>query len=298
MNDVYPSIIKQEAQQSGGKGDHFATSGSNSRIWYSFSKHSLADPSTFIEYYSNPWLPIIASAWLRPHYRLTVQVNIVRPGGAAQISHRDYHIGFQSAESCEKFPKALQIASQFLTLQSVVAHSDMPLESRPTRLLSFSEKFEEGYAAYRLKEFQDHFLETYVSVPLEKGDGLFFNPALFHAAGSNTSTDVQRSANLLQISSAFGKPMEMVDSLPLVEMTWDALAERHGKEGISEEVKTFVSNIVEGYPFSTNLDRRVPETAGMAPDSEQDLLVEGLERGWDKSRVLAELKQMRDDSKA
>lgn len=298
VNDVYSSIIQQEERKSSKKGDHFATSGSNSRIWNSFSKHCLADPSTFLEYYSNPWLPLISSAWLGPHHRLTAQVNIVRPNGAAQISHRDYHIGFQSADSCEKFPKALQIASQFLTLQGAVAHSDMPFESGPTRLLPFSQKFEEGYMAYRLKEFQDYFLEEYVSVPLEKGDGLFFNPALFHAAGSNTSADVQRSANLLQISSAFGKPMEMIDSLPLVERTWDELVERYRKEGMSEEVKTFVSNVAEGYPFPTNLDKRVPETAGMAPESEQVLLKKGLEGGWDRGRVLAELQRMRDDSRA
>lgn len=298
VNEVYSSIIKQEAQQTGKKGDHFATSGSNSRIWNSFSKHCLADPATFIEYYSNPWLPLISSAWLGPHHRLTAQVNIVRPGGAAQISHRDYHIGFQSAESCQQFPKALQIASQFLTLQGAVAHSDMPLESGPTRLLPFSQKFEEGYMAYRLKEFQDYFLEEYISVPLEKGDGLFFNPALFHAAGSNTSAHVQRSANLLQISSAFGKPMEMIDSMPLVERTWDALAERHKKDGLSEEVRTFVGNVAEGYPFPTNLDRRVPETAGMAPESEQGLLIKGLKEGWSKDKVVTELKQMKDDSRA
>ncbi|KAJ8114488.1 hypothetical protein OPT61_g3646 [Boeremia exigua] len=298
VNDVYSSIIKQEEQQSGTRGDHFATSGSNSRIWNSFSKHCIEDSTTFLDYYSNPWLPLIFSAWLGPHHRLTAQVNIVRPGGAAQISHRDYHIGFQSADSCQKFPKALQIASQFLTLQGAVAHSDMPLESGPTRLLPFSQKFEEGYMAYRIQEFQDYFLDSYVSVPLEKGDGLFFNPALFHAAGSNTSVDIQRSANLLQISSAFGKPMEIIDSLPLVERTWTALAQRHKKDGMSEEVKAFVSNIAEGYPFPTNLDRRVPETAGMAPPSEQDLLIQGLEGGWDKGKVLAALKQMRNDSRA
>jgi ectoine hydroxylase-related dioxygenase (phytanoyl-CoA dioxygenase family) len=298
VNGVYSSIIKQEEQRSGKKGDHFATSGSNSRIWNSFSKHCLADPSSFLAYYSNPWLLAISSAWLGPYHRLTAQVNIVRPGGAAQISHRDYHIGFQSANSCEKFPKALQIASQFLTLQGAVAHSDMPLESGPTRLLPFSQKFEEGYMAYRLKEFQDYFLDNYVSVPLDKGDGLFFNPALFHAAGCNTSADVQRSANLLQVSSAFGKPMETIDSLPLVERTWDLLAEKYKEEGMSEEVKAFVNNLAEGYPFPTNLDRRVPETAGMAPSSEQDLVTKGLKEGWDKHRVLFELQQMRDDSRA
>ena len=293
VNDVFSLIISDEAKESGKKGDHFATSGSNSRIWNSFDKHCRTDHRSFVEYYSNPWLSLISSAWLGPHHRLTAQVNIVRPGGAAQISHRDYHLGFQSASACAQYPKAMQVASQFLTLQGAIAHSDMPLESGPTRLLPFSQKFEEGYMAYRLKEFQDYFLEAYVSVPLETGDGLFFNPALFHAAGENTSADIQRSANLLQISSAFGKPMESIDTLPLAFMTWEVLVERYKREGMSEGVKTYIGNVAEGYPFPTNLDRRVPETAGMAPESEQDLLVKGLREGWDKGILQSEIKDLR-----
>jgi ectoine hydroxylase-related dioxygenase (phytanoyl-CoA dioxygenase family) len=71
----------------------------------------------------------MCEAWLGPAYRITSQVNVVKPGGAAQVSHRDYHLGFQTAEVCEKFPIATQIASQFLTLQGAVAHSNMPVES-------------------------------------------------------------------------------------------------------------------------------------------------------------------------
>ncbi|KAF1847699.1 phytanoyl-CoA dioxygenase-like protein [Cucurbitaria berberidis CBS 394.84] len=298
VNEVYSNIIAEEKKLAGKRGDHFAGSGANDRIWNSFSKHCLQDPVSFLEYYSNPWLPLISSAWLGPHHRLTAQVNIVKPTAKAQISHRDYHIGFQDNKSCAMFPKALQVASQFLTLQGAVAHSDMPLESGPTRLLPFSQMFEEGYMAYRTPEFQNFFLEKYVSVPLDTGDGLFFNPALFHAAGQNDTTDILRSANLLQISSAFGKPMEMIDTYPLVQMTWDALVQVYEKNGLSDEVRAFVGNVAEGYPFPTNLDRRVPETAGMAPESEQELLIKGLENGWAKEQLLGELKKMKEDSRA
>jgi ectoine hydroxylase-related dioxygenase (phytanoyl-CoA dioxygenase family) len=174
----------------------------------------------------------------------------------------------------------------------------MPLESGPTRLLPFSQKFEEGYMAYRIPEFQQYFLEKYVSVALEKGDGLFFNPALFHAAGQNDSVDIQRSANLLQISSAFGKPMEMIDTYPLIESTWDGLLELFEKNGLSDEVKAFVGHVAEGYPFPTNLDRRVPETAGMAPSSEQDILLKGLENRWAKNTLLEEIRNLNEDSRA
>ncbi|CAO2647200.1 Nn.00g081220.m01.CDS01 [Neocucurbitaria sp. VM-36] len=298
VNDVYAKIIEEENRLAGKRGDHFAGSGANDRIWNSFSKHCLRSPKSFLEYYSNPWLPLISSAWLGPHHRLTAQVNIVKPSAKAQISHRDYHIGFQDNKSCAQFPKALQVASQFLTLQGAVAHSDMPLESGPTRLLPFSQIFEEGYMAYRIPEFQNFFLENYVSVPLSKGDGLFFNPALFHAAGQNDSTNVMRSANLLQISSAFGKPMEMIDTYPLIDLTWDGLVDTYKSNGLSDEVRAFVGNVAEGYPFPTNLDRRVPETAGMAPESEQVLLIRGLESGWAKARLLDEVRKMKEDSRA
>lgn len=298
VNGVYASIIAEEKKVSGKRGDHFAGAGANDRIWNSLSKHCLQDADSFVEYYSNPWLPLISEAWLGPHHRLTAQVNIVKPGAKPQISHRDYHIGFQDNESCAKFPKAMQVASQFLTLQGAVAHSDMPVESGPTRLLPFSQKFEEGYMAYRIPEFQNYFLEKFVSVPLEKGDGLFFNPALFHAAGQNDSADIMRSANLLQISSGFGKPMESIDTYPLVERTWDALSSMYKKDGLSNEVKAFVSVVAEGYPFPTNLDRRVPETAGMAPDSEQDILLKFLKSQASKEVILEQLRKMREDSRA
>jgi ectoine hydroxylase-related dioxygenase (phytanoyl-CoA dioxygenase family) len=298
VNEVYTNIIAEETESVGTRGDHFAGSGANDRIWNSFSKHCLQDAESFVEYYSSPWLPVISSAWLGPHYRLTAQVNIVKPGAKAQISHRDYHIGFQDNESCAKFPKALQVASQFLTLQGAVAHSDMPLDSGPTRLLPFSQQFEEGYMAYRIPEFQNFFLENYVSVPLQQGDGLFFNPALFHAAGQNDSASIMRSANLLQISSAFGKPMERIETLPLVKRTWDLLKIMYDKSGFSPEVTAFVGNVAEGYPFPTNLDRRVPQLAGMAPESEQDLLKTGLESDWTKEKVLAELEKMQTESRA
>lgn len=94
VNDIYSSIIAEEESKSGKRGDHFAGAGANHRIWNSFSKHGIKDPHSFVEYYSNPWLPLICSSWLGPYSRLTAQVNIVKPGGKAQVPHRDYHMGF------------------------------------------------------------------------------------------------------------------------------------------------------------------------------------------------------------
>ena len=295
-NRVFSSIIASEKSSSLSGGDHFAAAGNNDRIWNSFSKHCCADAASFMEYYSNPWLALACDAWLGPAYRITAQVNIVKPGGKAQVCHRDYHLGFQTAETAARYPRAVQVASQLLTLQGAVAHTDMPLESGPTRLLPFSQLFEQGYMAFRLPEFNQYFLENYVSLHLEKGDGIFFNPALFHAAGDNVTMDLERSANLLQISSAFGKPMEAIDTLALVERCWEGLMGKYEKEGRSKGVEAFVAAITEGYPFPTNLDKRPPAPGGMAPESEQDVVLRGLKEAWTSGAVMQVLRRMRADS--
>jgi hypothetical protein len=121
VNTIFSSIIEEERATA--KGDHFAPSGLNSRIWNSFQKHAMRDPASFLQYYSNVWLQHICNAWLGPSYQITAQVNLVRPSGQPQVSHRDYHLGFQTAEACANYPRAMHIASQFLTLQGGVAHS-------------------------------------------------------------------------------------------------------------------------------------------------------------------------------
>ncbi|KAM5386832.1 hypothetical protein ACJZ2D_000125 [Fusarium nematophilum] len=296
--DAYARIIQKENQGVKISGDHFAGAGKNDRIWNSFSKHGLEDPASFLSYYSNPYLDLIFGSWLGPGYRVTAQVNNVRPGGQPQVSHRDYHLGFMSTERCGGYPRAMQVASQCLTLQGAVAHVDVPLESGPTRLLPFSQAFAAGYMAYRLPEFNDFFLEKYVALPLKKGDGLFFNPALFHAAGENTSADINRLVNLLQISSAFGKPMETIDAVPLVESSWDELTALYKEKGLGDEVRMFVAAVGEGYPFPTNLDNNPPKNENMAPDSEQDVILGALVKGRSKGEVLADLEEFRAKSKA
>ncbi|KAH8692069.1 phytanoyl-CoA dioxygenase family protein [Talaromyces proteolyticus] len=292
---TFQRIIDHERLSPGvKKGDHFANSGANDRIWNSFSKHALADPESFVKYYDNPWLAHICEAWLGPAYRVTAQVNIVKPGGAPQQSHRDYHLGFQSGESCSRYPQNIQVASQLLTLQGAVAHTDMPFDSGPTRLLPFSQQFEPGFLAYRLPEFQAYFLSQWVTVSLNRGDGVFFNPALFHAAGENKTTDINRTANLLQISSAFGKPMESINTIPIVARCWDLLAAKYKDDGgLSLSLTYLIQTIADGYPFPTDLDHRPPAPSGMAPESEQEIIIRGLKDHWTRDQVVSELQTMK-----
>lgn len=152
--------------------------------------------------------------------------------------------------------------------------------------------------AYRLPEFQEYFNDHWVSCAMEPGDAVFFNPALFHAAGRNDTEDVHRSANLLQISSAFGKAMETIDTARLIELYWDVLSGAYAKDGLSEETKAFVSAIASGYPFPTNLDKRPPAPGGMAPESEADIVLRGLEERWTRAQAMAAIERYRTDSSA
>lgn len=214
------------------------------------------------------------------------------------MPHRDYHLGFQTDEDVIAWPKAMHALSEHLTLQGAAAHTDMPLDSGPTRLLPYSQRFPEGFRSYRRQEFIDYFHANFVSLPLEKGDAVFFSPALFHAAGENITKDFSRSANLIQVSSAFGKTMESIDPLPLVERTYDVLQARYKAEGMSKEVDAFIRAVADGYPFPTNLDCRPPAPGRMAPETEQDILRRVLSEGGSRDEVMAELTDMRESSNA
>ena len=92
-----------------------------------------------------------------------------------------------TVEQASKYPEHVHTFSPFLTLQGAVAHCDMPIESGPTKLLPFSQNFTSGYLVYGNPEYQEHFENNYVQIPLEIGDLIFFNPAILHACLLYTS---------------------------------------------------------------------------------------------------------------
>ncbi|MHA3916325.1 phytanoyl-CoA dioxygenase family protein [Halovulum sp. GXIMD14793] len=283
--DVFTAIIAEEQQVNAGKGDHFAASGANDRIWNALQKHCLRDPEGFALYFGNISVAAACEAWLGPHYQMTAQVNQVRPGGKAQQAHRDYHLGFQTAEVSARFPAHAHQLTASLTLQGAIAHVDMPLESGPTKLLPFSQLYGPGYLAFHDKAFAAYFEETCVQLPLSKGDAVFFNPALFHAAGENRSADIHRMVNLLQVSSAFGRAMEAVDHDAMCRAVFPALT---GQRLNDAELAAAIGATAEGYSFPTNLDTD-PPVGGNAPQTQADILRQAIDDGWDQARLNAAL---------
>lgn len=279
--EILSDIIREEAAAGTSSGDHFAAAGANSRLWNAHEKLCVRAPDIYARYNANNLLRVVAESWLGKAYQITAQVNVVRPGGKAQTAHRDYHMGFQTVAQLTDYPASQHQLSASLTLQGAIAHCDMPIESGPTKMLPYSQSYLPGYLAVHLPEFRACFEANCVQLPLAKGDLLFFNPATFHAAGDNLTTDRERFANLLQIGSAYGRSIEIVDRARIAKAVYAPLLALLASGALTaQEADNVVAATAEGYPFPANLDIDSP-LGGMAPPSQQDVMREALAEGWD-----------------
>lgn len=279
--DRATAVFEELIATGAARGDHFAQPGANDRIWNALEKLAVAAPEVFVDYYAHDVFAIVSHAWLGPAYQVTSQVNVVNPGGQAQVGHRDYHLGFLAPDVIERYPDHVHRLSPVLTLQGAVAHTDMPLESGPTLYLPHSQKYGPGYLATSRPEFRAYFEQHHVQLPLRKGDAAFFNPAVIHGAGHNVSADIRRMANLLQISSAFGRAMESVDRSRICATVYQALhTHPHPDHAIAAAA--------EGYAFPTDLDRD-PPVDGLSPPSQADVVRRALSETWDDATFRAAL---------
>jgi ectoine hydroxylase-related dioxygenase (phytanoyl-CoA dioxygenase family) len=278
--EIFQQIIDEQNAAGRAVGDHFAKPGSNDRIWNSHEKLAERAADVFTAYYASDAVALGCEAYLGPYYQISAQINRVNPGGTAQVPHRDYHVGFYTAEQMERIPRHVQVMSQRLTLQGAVVHTDMPLETGPTMVLPFSQLWEAGFPASYRDDFQAVFQRHYVQLPLEVGDVVFFNPAVFHAAGANVTEDRYRINNLLQVSSAFGRTMETMNTDLTTLAAYPHLLE------IEDEVEreNVIAAACAGYAFPTNLDLD-PPIGGLAPASQADLVRRAVAERWTLGRL-------------
>lgn len=280
VSGVFDDIIDEQRAGGIALGDHVGRPGASDRVRNALAKLADRAPDRFVEYYGNDVIALACEAWLGPGYQVTSQVNVVNPGGAAQEMHRAYHLGLQSAQTAARYPSPTHQMSASLTLQGAVAHTDMPVESGPTMYLPHSQKYLPGYVAWRLPEFRDYALAHHVQIPLFKGDAVFFNPALFHAAGRNSTRTMRRMAHLLQVSSAFGRAMESIDRAALVLSIYGDLLKADIAEGRDPRaIQNVIAASAEGYAFPTNLDRDVL-LDGLAPATQAELVKQALAEQW------------------
>jgi ectoine hydroxylase-related dioxygenase (phytanoyl-CoA dioxygenase family) len=286
--DAFNAMIADQHASGSAAGDHFARPGANDRVWNALEKLAVRAPKVFVDYYANEIIALVAGAWLGPNYQVTSQINVVNPGGQAQTVHRDYHLGFQTNEQAERYPAHVHHLSPVLTLQGAVAHTDMPVETGPTQYLPHSQKYALGYLAWRRPEVREYFEANFVQLALRKGDAAFFNPALFHAAGTNRSADIRRMANLLQVSSAFGRAMESIDREKVANAVFPALLAAQAAGADEHAIANAIAASAEGYSFPTNLDRDQP-IGGLAPETQAELLTRAVRETWDADTLRKEL---------
>ncbi len=285
VSDVFDQIIRQEHETGVGGGDHFAKPGDNDRVWNALEKLAIRDPAHYVRYYENDMLALVCHAWLGPGYQVTSQTNVVNPGGPQQQPHRDYHLGFMTDDQAAAYPAHVHVMSPLLTLQGAVAHCDMPVETGPTMYLPHSQKYAPGYVAWRRPDFKQYFVDNHVQLELSIGDAVFFNPALFHGAGTNRTGHVRRMANLLQISSALGRAMEAVDRTAVVLAIYPVLLDGDMN---ADAVSRVLAASAEGYPFPGDLDRHRPE--GESSDqSPTDIALRALRERWPAEELAVRL---------
>ena len=184
--------------------------------------------------------------------------------------------GYLFADDC-RLANLIDLVSQKTDLADYryAAHTDMPAETGPTMYLPHSHKYLPRYLAWRQPDFREYFEAHHVQLPLRKGDAVFFNPAVFHAAGANRTADVRRMANLLQVSSAFGRAMEVVDraamsaalSRPLQAMADDGASpssDRQRDRGVRRRL-----------PVSHQPGPGPARFGGLAPPAQADILGPG-----------------------
>jgi ectoine hydroxylase-related dioxygenase (phytanoyl-CoA dioxygenase family) len=278
VTELFNDIIERE-RATGSGADHFAPKGTNTRLWNAHEKLCIESPELFARYNANDALALMCRAWLGPGYQITTQGNIVHPGGKAQHCHRDYHMGFQTTEQLYQYPAHVHAMSPMLTLQGAIAHTDMPLESGPTKLLPFSQNYLPGYLAAAAADCIDLFERRHVQLPLQKGDMLFFNPAVMHAAGDNHTRDVDRFANLVQAGSVYGRTMELLDKARMSMALYPALQRLAGQDDWQDRyTRLAIEACAEAYPFPANMELE-PPVNGLAPVSQQQLMSQCLAEG-------------------
>jgi hypothetical protein len=112
-----------------------------------------------------------------------------------------------------------------------------------------------GFTAY----FEDHT----GAVAAGKGDPAFFNPALFHGAGNKRDPNVRRMANLLQVSSAFGRARwRTVDTTAICVAVPPVACVRWRQGGFPDPARDRETSVDRGPPRATrsrpNHDRDQP----------------------------------------
>ncbi len=102
------------------------------------------------------------------------------------------------------------------------------------------------------------------------------------------SADVRRMANLLQVSSAFGRAMEVVDRAAMSAAVAPVLQAMAADGASQAAIGNVIAACAEGYSFPTNLDLDQP-IDGLAPPTQADILGRAVAEGWSRQQLEIQL---------
>lgn len=288
-SEIFVDIFEEEKKNISASSSDNASKTGNAIIWNGLEKHCLFDAGNFASYFASNTIAMAAEAWLGPNYQLTSQIKKTGAYKNNEAPHHDYHFGYMATEQAIDYPAHVHRLSAALTLQGIVAHSEMSDKNASLQLLPFSHQYDAGFIAVKRPEFQDYFTTNSVSLPLEKGDMVFFNPAIMHAsAETEDDTDIALS-NWLQISSAFGRAMETIDRKSMSQAVFPVLASLKAQNKISErDIDNVIAACAEGYAFPTNLDND-PPAGGRPPKTQAEYLKQAVLENWTATDLEYEL---------
>ena len=248
-SDAFSAIIAAQRADGSAAGDHFGKPGANDRIWNAAQKLALHSPDVFADYYANDALAVVSQAWLGPRYQVTSQVNVVNPGGNEQVPHRDYHLGFVAPDD---------LAALSGAPAPHVAGADPAGRGRPLRHAG-RERADHAAAVLaavrrRLHRVQPARVRRLLRRAPRAGAaaqgrrGVLQSRRCITAPASNISTDIRRMANLLQISSPFGRAMEATGPHRDGAGGLSGAARDEGRGPPERELLNAVVATAEGYP--------------------------------------------------
>ena len=198
---------------------------------------------------------------------------MVNPGGAAQSAHRDYHLGFLSAEQAAAYPAHVHRLSPVLTLQGAVAHCDMPVETGPTMYLPYSQQYEPGYLAWRLPEFTRLLRRALRAAAAGEGRRGVLQPrAVPRRPGTTAPRTSSGWRTCCRSPRRSAGPWRRSTGEAIANAVFPVLRQRTPRgRPAGRGCATWSRAFAEGYAFPTNLDRD-PPVGGLAPPSQADLV--------------------------
>ena len=224
VTDVFVAIIADQHAAGQAAGDHYAKPGANDRIWNALEKLALRDPDAFVDYYGNEIIELVSSAWLGPELPDHVagqrrQPGRRRPGSPPRLPPR---VPVRRGRRAVPGPRP-----------PVVGRAHAAGRGRPHRHAG-RERSDDVPAALaevraRLPRLASSRLRRVLRrtprpAPARQGRRGVLQPgAVPRRRSQPVTSDIKRMANLLQVSSAFGRAMETVDREAMSNALFPAL---------------------------------------------------------------------------